>query len=194
MRPPKSKLSGPLGFGGVSSKLGLDFGLPCSTGRKYIVEEQLVFPEKQLYFFSILLCAIAGFLGCCFYGLGGMYGEKRGDETVAEAIWQTLCILLDTGIEFVVVEIPNRCVASFITISGVLFSATLTGFTVDFGPKISSNRNLAHNLNAKVAKKSHWGLRSCLRILRMEIKARRMVFRTHHFTLITLFCRQNLKS
>ena len=46
-------------------------------------EEQLVFAEKQLYFFLLLLCAIAGFLGCCFYGLGGIYGDGYDDVLVS---------------------------------------------------------------------------------------------------------------
>ena len=78
-----------------------------------------------------MLCAIAGFLGCCFYGLGGIYGDGYDDVTISEAIWQSFCILLDTGIEFLVIETPNRVISGVITITGVLFAATLTGFVVD---------------------------------------------------------------
>lgn len=52
-----------------------------------------------------------------------------------EGVWQIWTLILDAGVQWntgnVKSLLPNRAIAGFTTVLGVLFNATLTGFVVD---------------------------------------------------------------
>jgi len=54
---------------------------------------------------------------------------------MSEGVWQIWTIILDAGIQWNTSNekflLPNRAIAGFTTVLGVLFNATLTGFVVD---------------------------------------------------------------
>lgn len=101
------------------------------THLNYLFESQMEATRNQVIFFVFNLLFIAFVCGSTFYSIGGLYGSTWREVSMSEAVWQSWSIIMDPGLQFNAVEQPNRVIAGFTTIIGVMFAATLTGFVVD---------------------------------------------------------------
>lgn len=57
----------------------------------------------------------------------GVYGEKIGDTTYLECLWDVYALVSDTGIQYYALNSYNRAISAIVTFMGLMFAATLTG-------------------------------------------------------------------